>query len=194
MTHFHKLSPLVNPDSLNHDDSSGRPKRRMTEFTLEEISAVDEPAQRPARAVIRKRASPVMTLEQLQDGAASLQKKLEALIQKQHATKEADMTTFIERVDHIEKRDGCSRLLALTKARREFPQEYEAHQSEGIAFEKAAEKTVVEKAAVGGCYKRADAFSLKVDEIHRAEKCSRTDAMERARHRFPAEFADYAAS
>jgi hypothetical protein len=141
-------------------------KRIMRTFKLNEISAVDNPAQVHARAVLLKRA------DARQEHDMDL-------------TKIASFDSFDDAINAIAKRDGCARHEAMTKARTRHPALYEAYQREGdgrVAKQADADRPrPVSKAEL--------AFQDRVDEIAMSRRLPRHAAMSAARQRYPDEFA-----
>ena len=162
----------------------------MTEFSISEISSVDRPAQTLAIATIMKSAGPLphepLSIEQLKAGVANLATRFDAL-REQKAQKEAEVMekTFNERVDEIAKRDGCSRLLAMSKARREAPEAFAKYQDEGEAV---YQKGLLEKSARRES--RNEAFNDRVAELLQLGH-SRLESLRMARKRFAKEFVEY---
>jgi len=76
---------------------------KLKQLKLDELSLVDNPANKSARVTIFKRdADP------------------------------GEAEDFLTKVVEIQKRDRCSRLVALTKAPDEFPAEFEAYQEQQL--------------------------------------------------------------
>lgn len=130
-------------------------KRRIVhEFEIEETSSVDMPAQEHALARIMKRGR-----EAPQKGAPDM--------------------SFMEKVEQIRRVDECGRLAAMQKARRLYPQAFEAYRT--LEIEKAAAPPP-----------REDSFMATVDRL-RAEQpgLSRCAAMQKARRLYPQAFEAY---
>lgn len=134
------------------------PKRIMEDFRIDEISAVDRPAQKGARARIMKRQ-----------------------------TEDAKME-FQKRVDEIRKRDDCSQTEAMSKAREEFPDEYEAYQREGAASGREAIAKMHRNPRASDPVRE---FRKIVAETAARDGISPARAMEKARTENPAAYEAY---
>jgi hypothetical protein len=91
--------------------------------------------------------------------------------------------TFVQVADGIVKRDGCSRLIALRKARVEAPDQFRRYQLAGIEIAKA-----------GPAHDRIagpSAFDAVLQQIMRDRKLPRHVAMQKARVEHPKEFNAY---
>jgi hypothetical protein len=142
------------------DDPLKRKKRRMLAFKLDEISGVDRPAQQPALVTLFKRQpDPTPTRQE-----------------------EPMPQTFTEAVEAIQKRDACTRMVAMQKAREECADLFKAYQS-----------TPTIRKVEPPPQPSADRieFHKRVAEIQSRDRCGRMQAMQRARDEHPAEFAKY---
>jgi hypothetical protein len=93
--------------------------------------------------------------------------------------------TFDRVADDIAKRDGCSRLVALQKARLEAPEQFRRYQMVGIEIAKAARPS--------GRSNGPSQFELLARTIRQQGKLSGTQALAKARAADPQAFADYQA-
>lgn len=140
-----------------------RQRRMMREFTIDEISGVDVPAQGPARVTLMKRG--VTTEENLR-----MSKTFDSLDEATSA---------------IAKAEALDRCRAMSEAARRFPALVQRYNADGEAMGKRA----AEAAAPGLADPAWHAFSDRVDEIVRRDGLSRADAMTKARQRHPDAFA-----
>ncbi len=146
-----------------------RKRRIMREFSIEELSAVDRPAQKHARMTIMKRADP----EENDD------MRFEKIIDQPSA-----FDSFDEAVEHLKTIHGCSGTEALRKAADAHPRLLEAYQKAGAVasrpnFEKAARPQAVQR------------FNLIVDGIAERDGVSRLEALRQAARTHPTEFQAY---
>ncbi|WP_156953316.1 hypothetical protein [Afifella pfennigii] len=146
-------------------------RKIMRDFQIEEISAVDVPAQAHAKMVIMKRADdheePDMNL-----------------------TKIASFDTFDDAVAAIAKAESCPRHKAMSKAAARHPDLYDSFQREG---EEQIAKRVDEARKAGAMPQAARNWDILVGAIADRDKCSRTEAMRRARREDPEAFAAFQA-
>ena len=146
-----------------------RKRRIMQEFSIDELSAVDKPAQEYARMTIMKRADP----EENDD------MRFEKIIDRPRA-----FDSFEDAVEHLKTIDGCSGTEALRKAADAHPKLLEAYQAAGAVssrpnFEKAARPLDVQR------------FNLIVDGIAERDGVGRARAMQIAARTHPTEFQAY---
>jgi hypothetical protein len=87
-------------------------RRILHKINLTEISAVDNPAQEHARMVIMKRVDPNDT---------------------RRTRQEEPTMSFDSEVTKIMKRDSVTRSVAMTRARREHPDAWDAYRSGDVA-------------------------------------------------------------
>ena len=87
-------------------------RRIIRKLKITEISGVDNPCQEGARMTIMKRAEAPLTA----------------------------MTAFDQRVTEIQQSDGCSRVQAMSKARQEFPTDFDIYQSGGSVITRPIQK------------------------------------------------------
>ena len=140
-----------------------RKRRIMREFSIEELSAVDKPAQAHAMVTIMKRSDPKenddMRFEKITDQPRAFD-------------------SFEDAVEHLKKVHGCSGTEALRKAREGHPGLLEAYQKVGAVssrpnFEKAATPKAVQD------------FDYAVAGVMERDGVSRTAAMSRVRSERP---------
>ena len=153
------------------DHSTNTPPSRkiMRAFSINEVSAVDFPAQAGARlAILKRKYSP-----QGRDP------------HREPTTDGGEPTTFDAATAMIRGRDQCTRTEAMTAARREYPELYQAYQSDGLAAEQQHRAQVAQ-----GIKKSASAtdFEKCVSDIQARDRCSKNDALDKARAEHPAEF------
>jgi len=132
-------------------------RSRYTSLKIAELSAVDRPAQSGALALIMKR----------DDGGTA-------------------MRSFNKRVDEVAARDGCLRSIAMSKARHEFPDEFEAMQKNYPPPASHRPAPVPEAAAVE---KAQRDFINAAREIAGRDRIPLYAAMGKARAEAAAEFA-----
>ena len=149
-----------------------RKRRIMREFSIDELSAVDKPAQAHARMAIMKRADP----EENDD------MQFEKIIDRPLA-----FDTFEAAVGHLKTIHRYSGTQALRKARETHPRLFEAYQKAGAfssrpSFEKAARPQDVQR------------FDLIVDGIAERDEVSRVEAIRRAAREEPEAFRRYQAA
>jgi len=164
-------------------------KRRILAFKLDEISAVDRPAQEHALAVIMKRAD--------------AETEQELLDFEKHNSAQQDRTmnqptSFRQAVWALE-RDGHSGTEALHLAACRFPDLLKAYNSEGIEKAARAMPTASMPQHRGGSLPLTPAPERRraIDEFHAivnalaASGLSKTAALRRARVEHPREFEAY---
>jgi hypothetical protein len=129
----------------------------MLSFKINEISAVDNPAQSHARIVLAKRKDPEM---QTTDESA------------------VAMDTLLARAEEIRTQERCSRTVAMSKARDEMPEAREA-----CRFVKAERDEPI----CGVLRKSADELEFEniAQQIAKAERIPLTHATQKARRRYP---------
>jgi hypothetical protein len=137
----------------------------MTAFQINEISAVDDPAQEHAKIVFTKNST----------------RKEFRKMQTQNDTALA-MAPLNKAAAAIKQRDNCSGTKALRKARLENPELFE-----GTRFIEVEKRQPI----CGSVRKSAEEvqFESLVKQIVTTEKVKPTDAMIIARKRYPSEFA-----
>lgn len=151
----------------------------VRKLQIGEISVVDRPAQHGATAVIMKRAP----------GQFYNVKKV--------ATKETAMSNLSDVIaqDYLEKRaeDELGHLpgtieekAALLKAIAEMP---DGPRKSMETMLKTADRAG--RLYFGGIGKNGTGFTKKIAEIRKRDRCSRTEAMSKAREEFPEEFDEY---
>ena len=134
-------------------------RRVISKLKIDELSAVDHPAQPGALARVMKRHDPGTAAEQ-----------------------------FDVKVQEIQKRDGCPRHRAMSEARLEHPELYDALQT------RAAEEPVQKRVP---CAAEAMAAKARGDFMERARAIAKRDrvalhiGMSRARTEAPELFAAY---
>ena len=137
-----------------------RKRRIMRAFKINEISAVDRPAQAHARVCLLKREGDL--------------------------SKIAAFDSFDDAVAAIAKREGCARHAAMSRAAKQFPSLLDAYPQEGD--DRVAKATA--DAAGPRTFSKAELdFEDRVDEIAKSRGLPRHAAMSAARQRFPDEFA-----
>jgi hypothetical protein len=198
-------------------------KRRVLEkLIINEISGVDNPCQENARVAIMKRENNMteQTEDQLLDGQlldleAKLMEFNKVLAAVGEAAEEADKAaieqSFEQKVEEIRKRDNCSRTDALSKARKEAPEDFASYCGDGptpmdfdILVASEIQKGCVPAVAaqrVGLKYPEAAAamiakaskhpFEAVVDTIMARDNCNLATAMKRARREQPVKFHHY---
>jgi len=121
-----------------------------------------------------------MEIAKLQSQVAELGKTLTDAIAV------ADNENSFERVaDYVQKRDGCSRLVALQKARVEAPDQFRRYQLAGVEIAKAGPA----QDRISG----PSAFDAVVQQIMRDKKLRRHVTMQKARVEHPQLFKAYQA-
>lgn len=144
-------------------------RRIMRTFKLQEISAVDNPAQVHAKMVLMKRA----------DGE-------ESTMQKITSGEPQAFDTFDGAVAAIAKAEGVPHHEAMGKARQAYPELLADYQREGDerigkAAEAAPRASIISKAEL--------AFDEKVEALAKSRGIPHHAAMSSARQRYPEEFA-----
>ena len=91
--------------------------------------------------------------------------------------------SFVRVADDIAKRDGCSRLVALQKARVEAPDQFRRYQMAGVEMAKAGPA----RDRISG----PSAFEAIAQQIMRDRKLPRHVALQKARVEHPQEFNAY---
>ena len=149
-----------------------RKRRIMQEFSIDELSAVDKPAQAHARMTIMKRADP----EENDD------MRFEKIIDQPSA-----FDSFDEAVEHLKTIHGCSGTEALRKAADAHPRLLEAYQKAGAVssrpdFTKAARPQAVQEwdIAVAGVMERDGVTRTAAMSRVRSERPHLYDALQRA--------------
>jgi len=156
-------------------------------------------------------------VETLELQVTALEALMEKLGTKANAGPDESEVSFQDVVEYVQERDHCSRSAALTKARQEAPEIFQAWQdgprpnrdfdklvraeiAKGCSPAVAAQRVGLmhpdlTATAVNKFEKKRDsAFDDVVEKIAKAEKVSRSEAMVRARKRNPKAFAAYQAS
>ncbi len=136
----------------------------MRDFTIKELSCVDRPAQKEARAVLMKRLGGEQEEEQMMK-----------------------FDTLDEAIAAIRKAEGCDRSDAMAKAARLHPQLLEAYRQEGDAAVAKARRSPPTPPP-------ADHFEAKIRAIQHRDGVDRATAMSRARKEHPREFDAYQAA
>jgi hypothetical protein len=126
-------------------------------------------------------ADDTIEVAKLQSKVAELGKTLTDAIA---AADKSAADTFDRVADDIAKRDGCSRLVALQKARLEAPEQFRRYQMAGIE---------IAKARPSGRSNGPSQFELLARTIRQQGKLSGTQALAKARAADPQAFADYQA-
>ena len=145
---------------------ASRSKRIMRDFTLREISCVDRPAQKGAMATIMKREQ---TMDHYDHDDDWLEK----------AERDEATDDFLDAARGIQKRDGCTGLEALQKARREHGGAFGAMQQDPTHTDIDVDER--SDAELGKA-----AFEVACTEIQKRDDCSRLEAMRKAREEQPA--------
>jgi hypothetical protein len=145
---------------------ASRSKRIMRDFTLREISCVDRPAQKGAMAMIMKREQ---TMDHYDHDDDWLEK----------AERDEATDDFLDAARGIQKRDGCTGLEALQKARREHGGAFGALQQDPTHTD-----IDVDELSDGALGKAA--LEVACTEIQKRDDCSRLEAMRKAREEQPA--------
>jgi hypothetical protein len=145
---------------------ASRSKRIMRDFTLREISCVDRPAQKGAMAMIMKRDQ---TMDHYDHDDDWLDK----------AERDEATDDFLDAAREIQKRDGCTGLEALQKARHEDGGAFGAMQQDSSHTDFDVDE--LSDATLGKA-----AFEVACTEIQKRDDCSRLEAMKRAREEQPA--------
>lgn len=204
--------------ALTHENLSKAERRRIMQgFTIEEISAVDHPAQQGAKAMIVKRDDSKEITERdvafskwlEEDAERRRAEALEAFLDAQQEQVDAlkaqmsdeekkllrdaaiaeqrkpgkEMTMFEQKVAEIQKREGCSRLLAMKKAREEYPGAFEHYQEEGVI--NVAKASAGAPAGFNLARHASDTLSAKAQEIAKRDGVKLTEAMAKARQQNP---------
>jgi len=151
-------------------------RKIMREFKLNEISAVDRPAQVHAKMTIMKRADEPQEPDQEPD---------------MNLTKIASFDTFDDAVAAIAKAENCGRSQAMSKAAKCHPDLLATYQTAGV--ERVA-KRIDEARKAGAMPQAARNWEILVGAIADRDKCSRTEAMRRARREDPEAFRAFQAS
>jgi hypothetical protein len=95
---------------------------------------------------------------------------------------------FDDAVERITQNDGCSKVEAMRRARRQHPELYEAYQAETRGrIAKAAPQPVTKSEHVLK-------FETLIDNIQMRDRCSRLDALCKAAREYPAERESYASA
>lgn len=144
-----------------------RRRRIMREFVITELSAVDRPAQEPARMAIIKRAEDTES--------------------EMDVTKIASFARFGDAVAAVAKSEDIPTHEAMSRVRAARPDLVERYNAEGR--EAAARAATAAEAARAPRFTKAElAFEDRVDEIAKARGIPRHAAMSAARTRYPDEF------
>ncbi|MGH6736809.1 MAG: hypothetical protein ACRECX_12160 [Methyloceanibacter sp.] len=145
-----------------------RKRRIMREFKIDELSAVDRPAQAHALMTVMKR-------DDRKDDDMQL-------------SKIASYDTLSDAVAAVAKAEGCPRHVAMSRAAREFPDLVERHRAEGReAIAKAQESARAPRPLVT---KAVLAFQDKVELIAKRRGVPRHEAMSIARELYADEYHD----
>jgi hypothetical protein len=91
---------------------------------------------------------------------------------------------FTGHIAEIRKRDGCSRVEALARARIEHPSAFEAYQDGGRVSSRPIERRIEKSDA-------ASRFEKCVEEIRTRDRCTRLQALQKAAEEHPGELAAY---
>jgi hypothetical protein len=99
-------------------------------------------------------------------------------------------TTFERATAAIAKRDGCSKLMAMTRARLEYPADFRRYVEGGVRIAKdAGAEARRSNITVGETRGHAlRDFNDIVMQIMRTDNVTRTAALQKARTQYPAEF------
>jgi hypothetical protein len=167
---------------------------RLDNLEITELSLVDRPANPLAKVTIFKsadglphrnisvtKANPVRT-------AREASERIEALARQRASSGVPDKAEddFLAAVEQFVERDGVSRVEAMRRARRQHPEKYAAYQREGReAVAKAARPKAVEKS------EHVTKFETLIDNIQLRDRCSRLDALRKARREHPEAFAAF---
>jgi hypothetical protein len=176
------------------DLTKDQAKRIMREFEIDEISAVDKPAQRGAEMAIMKRdVSPEARKAAIADALAALredwedtkavleeEKRLREEAERKRSKPERKETMYADEVAKA-RSAGLSGTAAMQKARRENPAAFEKYRRQDIKATNRPQRLT----------KSADeaTFDARVSLIQKSEKISRQMAMIKARREYPSEFA-----
>jgi hypothetical protein len=149
--------------------SEQRPKRRiMQAFKLDELSAVDRPAQVGAKVTIMKRHDPEAEVPVL------ARTEHRDVVVRKNEPAPSDGMTFEDEVQKIQDRTGCSRLDALRKAADRHPSLFEKYQEQGAVSSRPVEKKGPSEAEV---QRRWEEY---VERERKGGKVSRREAMQAA--------------
>ncbi|MFD0987816.1 hypothetical protein [Methyloligella solikamskensis] len=149
-----------------------RRKRIMREFTIDELSAVDRPAQQHATMAIMKRDEGDEPAAPIADGKDDV----------------AHFDSFEQAVEQLAAILSGGRTEAMKKVARERPDLLQKYNQDGRdAFQKAQ----AEASRPAEVSKAKEDFDLLVDGIMDERKVSRTQAMTIARAKHPAAYRRY---
>ena len=177
-------------------------RRILKEFRIGEISAATNPAQVGALAAIRKNADPKLLFK----AGPPLHDEIEEEIEP--TEKDHETMSFDKAVATIRARDNCTNQEAMSKARLEHPEAFEAMQSGPSAAKQveteqleaidklakvnpSAAATMMDVAFPGvgksaSLQKAEGDFAQKVAEIQKRDGLKRrADAMRKARQEYP---------
>lgn len=166
-------------------------RRVMREFRINEISAVDNPAQVGAKAVLMKahrEPSSRFMWDDEDDLIVSEPKapwqpeSMKSARQREDTDMSRSNLNFDEVVDRIQDTDKCDRCTAMRKAADLYPETLKAYRAWGD------EQQDIAKAKAKGATRRPKAeeeFNQKVDELRYGRKISRVEAMQLARKLYP---------
>lgn len=96
---------------------------------------------------------------------------------------------FNKRVDEIQKKERCSRTLAMQKARGEFPNEFDAYQKEGAILARPIEKREAQPDAVRKYNMLVAELGAKIRKEN--PKVKNTTILREAQKQFSQEFRAY---
>ena len=150
-------------------------RRVMKDFRITELSAVDSPAQKHARAVFMKRA------DEPQEQDMDFEKITYA------RERPLSFATLGDCVSFLMGQQGYSRLDAMEKVARDAPDLVEKFNREGEAIA----KSIAEANAPRPVAKAVADFDKRVAEIQARDRCSKLAALEKAAREYPAEFSAY---
>lgn len=150
-----------------------RRKNIMRAFTIDELSAVDNPAQAHARVAIMKRHG-------------GNEQENDMRLERIGGDEVANFGTLDEAVEHL-RESGMSRSDAMSKAARAHPDLLKQYRDEG----EAQVKKQLERMRSPTASPAVGAFDALVRRIRERDMCSGTEALRRARSEDPAAFARY---
>jgi hypothetical protein len=151
-------------------------RRIMRRFRLDEISAVDRPAQEHAR----------MTLIKRNEGQEQDDMRLEKITRDEPLS----FATFEAAVVHLRELHECSRASAMSAAADRYPDLLRKYNDEGA---ERVEKAAQEATRISATSEAEQNWNMLVSNIMDRDKVSRVVAMPRARRENPGAYAAYQA-
>lgn len=171
-------------------------RRIIADLRLDKIAAVGAPCQEHATVSIIKRAREGSKSAMNSTGAV-LKAQAERIAENEltlahlreiNTEEEQNVTGYEEfegMADVIQKRDNCTGVEALRKARREHPAAYAKYQAAGAVLYDASIAKATAEQTNQECSAEETAFLSKVDELAARDRLGQQEAMQKTRLAYP---------